>query len=280
MKNLSKLLLLSIAFFVSCAKSENITVLEPVVVEREPVAQEPVDFPVTETREPYFTIDDKGFEALLILYNVDTDNQINGKVSEEDILTVKDLGYILNGSPSLKAEFIKDRYGEIPKIVDFSDIRHFSNLRYLGVHGGTEINLAMNSNLEKIEWIGGVGFKTLDVRELSKLKIIQCYPSTLGTHQPGEIQLKNNNGLEVIHYSGTTTAMDFSQAPNLKELSFSTQGSVDSVLDLSKNIHLEKITINFRNPNNVKVRISPETMKKVNSDPLRFKIPATAIWTL
>lgn len=285
MKNAHLIVLLWAILAISCTDTETPFVPEqpetakPVQIVHE---QKPVDFPVTETREPYFTIADEGFEALLIALNVDTDNQINGKVSEADILSVKDLKHILNGGPNLKAEFIKRKYGEMPGIKDFDDISHFANLQNLGVHGGKTIDLSRNTNLEKIEWTGGLGFETLNLNNLDKLKIVQCYAPMMPhrSGDPGEVQLKNNSSLEIFEYYGHANSIDLSQTPNLKRLIFNSWKYRDSVVNLLNTKHLEQVHIGITNMKGVKVLVSPQTMEKIKSNPSNFHIPETAIWTV
>lgn len=244
--------------------------------------QPPVDFPVTETKVPYFTIEDKGFEALLIVLNVDTDNQINGKVSREDVLSVKDLKHILNGGPNLKAEFIRRKHGEIPKIIDFMDIKYLANLQTLGVHGGQNINLSMNANLEEINWKGGIGFETLNLSNLDKLKKVQCYAPMMphGSGDPGEVQLKNNTSLEVFEYYGHANSIDLSESPNLKRLIFNSWAYRDSVVNLLNTAHLEEVAIGISNVKGLKILISSQTMEKIKAKPSNFRIPETATWTV
>ncbi|ADQ16049.1 hypothetical protein Lbys_0258 [Leadbetterella byssophila DSM 17132] len=285
MKSAYLMALLLAILITSCAETENPFVPEepkpenPVQIVDEP---DPVDFQVTETKEPYFTIADKGFEALLIVLNIDTDNQINGKVSQADVLNVKDLRHNLNGSPNLKAEFIKQKYGAMPTIKDFDDIRHFKNLQNLGVHGGKTIDLSLNANLEKIEWTGGLGFETLNLTNLDKLKIVQCYAPMMphASGDPGEVQLKNNTSLEVFEYYGHANSIDLSQAPNLKILIFNSWSYQDSVVNLLNTTHLDKVHIGITNRKGVKVLVSPQTMEKIKTNPSNFHIPETAIWTV
>lgn len=285
MKKVHLTVLVLAILITSCTETEDPFVTEqpepdkPVQIVHEEI---PLDFPVTETKEPYFTVADKGFEALLIVLNVDTDHQINGKVSESDILKVKDLQHILNSGPNLKAEFIKRKYGEMPKIVDFDDISHLTNLRTLGVHGGQNIDLSMNSNLEEINWKGGLGFETLNLSNLDKLKIVQCYAPIMPhrSGDPGEVLLKNNSSLELFEYYGHAGSIDLSQTPNLKSLTFNSWAYKDSVIDLSNASHLEQVYIGNLNRKAVKVLVSPKTMEKIKSNPSNFYIPETAIWAV
>ena len=49
-----------------------------------------IDTTAYATKEPFVNIKDRGFEAYLVVYGTDTDNQINGKISVEDADKVND----------------------------------------------------------------------------------------------------------------------------------------------------------------------------------------------
>ena len=49
-----------------------------------------IDTTAYATKEPFVSIKDRGFEAYLVVYGMDTDNQINGKISVEDADKVND----------------------------------------------------------------------------------------------------------------------------------------------------------------------------------------------
>lgn len=58
------------------------------------------------TKEPFIHISDSGLEGFLVIYGYDTDNQVNGKMSREDVNTVSSLhlNYFLNHSDSILIE--------------------------------------------------------------------------------------------------------------------------------------------------------------------------------
>lgn len=288
MKNLSKLLLISIVFFVSCAKSDIIAVPEPVVVEPEPVAQEPVDFPVTETREPFALISDRGFEAMLIYYDIDSDNQINGKVSLVDLENAVRLSrQNVTNFQREKRAFIEREYNGIPKIDSFDEIKLLSNLRILETYGGSNhLDLSHNLDLEEIQ-IFMPAIKTIDLKNLKKLKKIDFYPAVGVGYWPlsyleniknfKEIDISDNVALEVFKYYASAPTLDVSKNVNLRELYLTSKAYEDTVLDLSNNKLLEVLDCSGL-PSVKEVLVSKEVMDKINDSDGKWKKPEGAEW--
>jgi|GEM_PF-1908493 len=240
----------------------------------------PISFPVSETKEPYFELQDAGFEALLIILSIDSDNQINGKVSREDLTKLKEFTHTSPVYPfhpivkKQKTEFLERNYGVIPSIVSFDDIRYMENIKTLEVHAGKSIDLSHNTSLERISWINPT-FDTLDLRGLQNLKhmeFISQYYYGEGSKNTGEVLLGSNSSLEVFKYWGVTTQIDLTSAVNLKTLYLQATQYSEPVLDLSKNVNLEEVSIYVGNSlNPIKVLISPESRARMDRQPDKWK---------
>ncbi|MBX2952354.1 MAG: hypothetical protein KF870_07600 [Leadbetterella sp.] len=242
------------------------------------IVHPPIDFPVSETKEPYFELHDAGFEAYLIMLSIDSDNQINGKVSREDVTQLKELTRTSPVYPlhpiviTQKKEFLERKYGKIPEIESFEDIKHLENINLLEIYGGKNIDLTHNKNLEKINWRAS-RFDVLDLRGLENLKeaYLGMSPMPSGYGSPGKVLLHLNSSLQDFKYWGLTPSIDFSGAKNLKVLHFSEAGHyADTVLDLSANVHLEEVSLHTGSGHKVKVLISPESKAKMDLNPAKW----------
>jgi hypothetical protein len=77
---------------------------------------------------------------------------------------------------------------------------------------------------------------------------------------------------------GDARSIDFSAAPNLKQIHFSSYHYADSVIDLSNNIHLDKVFIG-QMLRDATVLVSMTTMEKVKKDTSgNFQIPDNVEW--
>ncbi len=242
------------------------------------IVHPPIDFPVSETKEPYFELQDPGFEALLIILSIDSDNQINGKVAREDLLSVKEFTHTSPVYPlhpivkNQKVDFLTRKYGAIQAIESFDDIKYLEKIKVLEMFGGKNVDLTYNKALEEINWRAS-RFDVLDLRGLENLKVVYLgmSPMPTGYGSPGKVLLDLNRSLEVFKYWGNTSTIDFRTAPNLKVLHFSDGGLYsDTVLDLSGNKHLEEVSVHMGNRRNIKVLISPESKARMELEPGRW----------
>lgn len=296
MKNQTKLLFFSTVLFVSC--SDNKTIPEPVVVEPDPVVvQEPIRFTVTETKEPFVLINDRGFEAMLIYYDIDSDNQINGKVSQADLEKV----VILTNQNTTnyqreKRAFVEKEYNGIPKIVSFNDVQALPNLKILeGYGGGDHLDLTHNRDLEEIQMFMPA-IKTIDLKNLKKLKKIDFYPAVGVGYWPlyyleniknfKEIDISDNVALEIFKYYASAPTFDLSKNVNLRELYLTSRAYKDTVLDLSHNKALEIIDCTGL-PSVKEILVSKEVIAKINEElqslpvgsySMFWKKPEGAVW--
>jgi hypothetical protein len=275
-------ILLSI-LFLSCKERVEPTSPElPPAGTKDPlINQSHTDFPIYETKEPYFEIKDKGFEALLIMWSIDSDNQINGKVAHKDVLEMEKFGHKYpehQDLPWLLRLFLERKHGAIPALDSFKDVKYFKNIKSIESLSKGNNDLTQNTALEKIELYLGK-FESLDLRGLTKLKsVVFKYPPMPPVGYPGEIYLANNTSLEVFQYMGDARSIDFSAAPNLKQIHFSSYHYADSVIDLSNNIHLDKVFIG-QMLRDATVLVSMTTMEKVKKDTSgNFQIPDNVEW--
>jgi hypothetical protein len=289
MRNLTKLLLFSTLLFLSCAENELIPETENPVSNEPPIRNEPKDFPVTETAEPFVLIHDKGFEAMLIFRSIDSDNQINGKVSVEDLERVTSISSENIGRFYMEKKlFIEKMYKEFPKIISFDDIKNVRNLKVLETYGGEHLDLSHNLDLEEIRLVMP-GIKTINLKNLNKLKKIDFSPAP-GTgwyppeyidniHNFKEIDVSDNVALEVFKYYASAPTFDLSKNVNLRELHLTSRGYMDTVLDLSNNKLLE--VLDCSDLSSLKeVLVSKEVMAKINPSNGKWKKPEAAIWKI
>lgn len=289
MRNLTKLLLFSTLLFLSCAENDLIPETENPVGNEPPIRNEPKDFPVTETAEPYVLIHDKGFEAMLIFRSIDSDNQINGKVSVEDLERVTSISSENIGRFYVEKKlFIEKMYNEFPKIISFDEIKYVHNLKVLETYGGEHLDLSHNLDLEVIR-MPMPGIKTINLKNLKKLKKIDFYPTPgIGwwppeyihnIHNFKEIDVSDNVALEVFKYYASAPTFDLSKNVNLRELHLTSRGYMDTVLDLSNNKLLE--VLDCSDLSSLKeVLVSKEVMAKINPSNGKWKKPEAAIWKI
>jgi hypothetical protein len=247
--------------------SETAIVEEPPVVVIPPFVDDEIVISPKETKEPFIELIDTGFEAVLIIYGIDSDNQLNGKVAKSDIEGVTHIGSVDGEIPPevhARNRYIRNMYGgNHPPIEVMDDIKHFPKLKSIkGITGSiNHMDLTQNSELESI-YLSVPRFKSLDVRGLKKLKEV-----TFGGYvnlNPGEILLGNNVDLEKFLCFGHSEYLDLSQAPNLTFFHYYSMhpGLKQDNLDLSKNKKLEHIGgYGIKKP----IIISKETDGKIKS---------------
>lgn len=231
-----------------------------------------IAFPISETKTPYFELKDAGFEALLIILSIDSDNQINGKVAEKDLASINDLSHTSPIYPlhpivkEQKRDFLLRKYGEIPTIESFDDVKHLQSLKNLELWGGNSMNLTENQQLERIS-IRSASFQTIDLSNLAKLKEVEFKwpPMPSSFTLPGDVKLDNNPALEVFKYTGQAKSLNLNTSPNLKILHFSSSAYGADTLDISHNKLLEEVNV-FTGNKPTTVFISAESKRKIDQD--------------
>ena len=286
MKKLSLVILL-ISIIFSCTDSWVHPWPDTIAEQEEPkpkIEHPPIDFPVSETKEPYFEVIDAGFEALLIILSIDSDNQINGKVAQSDVLSINEFTHTSPIYPlhpivkDQKVDFLKRKYGEVPEIKSFNDIQYLQNIRNLELFIGKNLDLSHNKELERIS-VWSPAFDTLNLRGLEYLKEVEFKIPPMPTRNvPGEVLLGSNKSLEIFKYWGRATAIDLSSALNLKVLHLGIPDYADSLLDLSKNLHLEELVVHGNKLK--KVFVSPETKAKIELDPSKWRKTEHIEWVV
>jgi len=285
MRNVAMLLLVGAVLFQSCSNKGDLPIPEPVEEIPNQVIHEPRSFPVSETKQPFAELSDKGFEAMLIFYEIDSDNQINGKVSLEDLKKVTTLTFQYQPDVTYreKRAFIERTYGEIPKMSSFDDIKLLSNLRMLGSYAGKHLDLSNNLELEEIQ-LYVPAIKTINLQNLKKLKKIDFYPPIGVGYIPSpnirdfkEIDLTDNTALEVLKYYGNAPTLDLNKNVNLREAYLHSAEFKQTTLDLTKNTKLE--ILDCTGLFSVKeILITQETLDKISKSPENWKKPQDAVW--
>lgn len=222
----------------ACQKNKNIAIPEDKInIEKSKPTENKDTIVVYDTKLPFVQIPDSGFEAYLIILNIDKDNQINGKIAVSDIQNIDSLNifpvfYFPENKDSYesfikKKQLIYDKYKEIYfnssqdiTIKSMQGIEYFINLKYLNTNCEDSLDLSKNLNLTYLE-ARKPQFKFLNISNCKKLKVLdvgagyrgQSFPSILGN-----IDFTQNTNLTEIHYTGQTPKLDLSKNINLKIL--------------------------------------------------------------
>lgn len=210
------------------------------------------------TKEPYILLEDAGIEAELIAQGLDTDNQINGKIAQEDADKIEFFGkpvsvIVANPEdpefyshafyyrystvmPILKKEY-KEKTGSELIVKELSDVNSFRNLRKLYVVFDTETidSLSLSAN-EKLEVFGTVDtrIRIADFNGCEQLKKIEFIKSPHPRYgRLDKLYISQCSKLEYLSYAGNPRTLNISQNTNLKYLAIS----------LSPNLHVSEIEI-------------------------------------
>lgn len=274
MKNLILFfILIAVLAIVSC--NENGTVPEPA----EPVSRED-SIKITllkpsPTKEPYILLEDAGLEAELIAQGMDTDNQMNGKISVEDADRIEILGkpvsLAVNSEeaayygpiynrhfevmPILKKEY-KAKTGTELIVKKLSDVNAFKNLKKLYVVFPTEtidsLNLSANNRLEVFETYD-TQIKVVDFsgcKEIKKINFTRSPHPLMNTNLLNKIHISQCSKLEYLSYNGDTRILDISQNINLKYLQIINRGDLYQLeiekLDLCNHPLLESLFVSVQ----------------------------------
>ncbi|ADQ16816.1 hypothetical protein Lbys_1093 [Leadbetterella byssophila DSM 17132] len=259
---------------VSCSENSS-TVPEPT----EPISRED-SIKITllkpsPTKEPYILLEDAGLEAELIAQGMDTDNQMNGKISVEDADRIEILGkpvsLAVNSEevkyygpiynryfevmPILKKEY-KEKTGTELIVKKLSDVNAFKNLKKLYVVFPTEkidsLNLSANNRLEVFETYD-TRIKVVDFNGCEQIKKINFTRSPhplMNTNLLDKIYISQCSKLEYLSYNGDTRILDISQNTNLKYLQIINRGDLYQLeiekLDLCNHPRLESLFVSVQ----------------------------------
>jgi hypothetical protein len=257
MKNLIYFLLPVVVFVVSSC-SDNSSAPEP----SEPLSKEDsIKITLLKpslTKEPYVLLVDSGIEAELIAQGLDTDNQINGKISLADADKIRIFGkpvYVTVANledpefyspafffryhtvmPILKKEY-QEKTGSELNVKELSDVNSFKNLRKLYVVFDTETidSLSLSAN-EKLEVFGTLDtrIKIVDFNGCKQLKKIEFITSPHPRYGLlDKLYISQCSKLEYLNYAGDPRTLNISQNTNLKYLE----------IRLRPNLHVSEIEI-------------------------------------
>lgn len=220
---------------------------------------------ITET--PAIELEDKGFENVLIALGIDTDNQINGKISEKDVNETKIFGLpeIITESPiydsstpsryAMVRDYFKSKGTEL-SIHNLTDIAKFKNLREIRIPFGITkqiglIDFSANKQLE-IFTIWDSQIRKINFNGCPKMKRIlfyysaHPYPITI----LDKIYINECSNLEALLYNGDPRTLDVSKNTNLRYLEIVQRGDIgDSYntpigeLNLCNNTKLEGLKV-------------------------------------
>jgi hypothetical protein len=216
------------------------------------------------TKEPYILLEDSGIEAELIAQGLDTDNQINGKISLADADKIELFGQpvsviVANPEdpefysyefyyryhtvmPILKKEY-KEKTGSELIVKELSDVNSFKNLRKLYVIFETETidSLSLSAN-DKLEVFGTVDsrIRIIDFNGCKQLRKIQFItsPHPLYGGLLDKLYISQCSKLEYLSYVGNPRTLNISQNINLKYLEISFRRGVHG-----SDIEIEKLDL-------------------------------------
>lgn len=225
---------------------------------------------ITET--PAIELEDKGFENVLIALGIDTDNQINGKISEKDVNETKIFGFpglmpvgdslfdAKYGATikrySIIAVYLRKKYGTELSINKLTDIAKFKNLReiYINATITTQIDsvdFSANKQLE-IFRISHIQIRKINFNGCPKMKRILFPSAPHPIYIPilDKIYINECSNLEALLYNGDPRTLDVSKNTNLRYLEIVQRGDIgDSYntpigeLNLCNNTKLEGLKV-------------------------------------
>jgi hypothetical protein len=221
------------------------------------------------TKEPYILLEDAGIEAELIAQGLDTDNQINGRISVEDADNIElfsrpfNMSFYVDQSeylrlmlnryyevmPILEKEY-KEKNGSELTVNSLDDVNKFKNLRFLFIGFPTEIidslNLSSNSQLEAFEtW--DTQIKVIDFSNCKQIKRIDFgfYMHPIKIIRLNNIHISQCLNLEYLRYTGDPRLLNISQNTKLKHLEIIRRGNLSNLeiekLDLCNHSYLESL---------------------------------------
>ena len=253
---------------------------------------------VYETKQPFILIEDKAFEAILIITDIDKDNQINGKVALEDIENIDTLNisrdYIFKRHLKKLLEIIDERYpnanfidGHQIVAKNLKGIENFKKLKYLDCTFNLldSLDLSKNTTLTHLIY-NQTSLKYLNISKCKNLKVLDLGPGlvSLSFATPlKKIDISKNPELEELRLSAMVEEIDFSKNTKLKAIDVRFCYVLKN-LDLSNLTNLSSfLAINCEKMNNVCLseksisKIDTTTVEYINGHP-RF-IWAKDYWT-
>ena len=285
MKNLLYILILAFTLL-GCKEA-----LKPVEVIPTPILPPveiiTIDTTAYATKEPFVNIKDRGFEAYLVVYGIDKDNQINGKLAVEDANQEIEYLFLNTNYLTKKAlklyEFLRIKYkletfvdnqyssSKLDKLViaNLDDLKSFPNVKYISTESVvadsviishenkiTQVNIANKRthyvNLNACKELSKLGIDIEDSDKELKLDIknLKNITSVNINGNVGFIDFKNNENLIDLYLSRTKlSGYDFSGVKNLK------------ILYIQENLNMNELIL----PENIyKVQLNMTGIRKLN----------------
>ena len=275
MKNLLYILILAFTLL-GCKEA-----LKPVEVIPTPILPPveiiTIDTTAYATKEPFVNIKDRGFEAYLVVYGMDTDNQINGKISVEDaenrVQSLSFTTYFLDKKAVKLYEFLRIKYklktfvdnqyspNNLDKFViaNLDDLKSFPNVKYISTESVVADSVII-SHENKIIQVNITNKMTHYVnlnacKELSKLGI-----DIEDSNKELKLDIKNLKNITSVNINGNVGFVDFKNNENLTEVYLSRIKLSSYDLSELKNLRVLYVRENL-NMNELKL---PEKIYKVD----------------
>lgn len=230
------------------------------------------------TKEPFVELKDEGFEVYLVALGIDSDNQVNGKIAQEDVDKTEIIGLpssIPTSSSSFNAkynlvlnrydkvvQFLKEKQNKSFVIHELTDIAKFKNLKQLHLSMSSLypfdmmpielVDFSENRKLEVFE-ITNSQIRNINFNACKEINKILSRTTLYPNHFPilEKIAISECAKLEYLLYNGDPRTLDVSKNTELKYLEIMERGNTykitqnELILCNQKKLEVLSVTPNF-----------------------------------